>query len=307
MALTPIIAHRKQLAAKIEAEHGTAESLTGADAVDIVINPEFEDITEKERERRNLDGWHPGVLGVRLGRITFEKELSSGAANPGWALKYLAACGLGYATGAFRRDPRHPLVAASTQQTLTMGFYQDGVFHRLHGAMGNCVISGEAGKVVRARFSFTGKYVKPSDVALLAPTYETPALLRLNDAACAIGAMAPKISRFELDLGNEVEAFLDASHEDGVAHFMIADAATRLKMDPIMALAAEQDVYALFDESAESAISIACTNGSDTATIAMTKGEVVELKRQERNKLVAWDLSLGDNAADLSITFATGS
>lgn len=306
MALTPIVAHKKQLAAKVETTKGTAEALTGADAVDIVINPEFEDITEKERERRNLAGYHPGVLAQRVGRITFEKELSAGSATPGWAAKYLTACGLGYATGAYRRDARHPLISASTVNTLTLGLYQDGVFHRLHGAMGTCVISGEAGKVARARFTFTGKYVKPSDVALLAPTYETPALLRLADAAFAVGAMAPKISRFELDLGNEVEPFHDASHEDGILYYMIADFQTRLKVDPIMSLVAEQDVYGLFDESTESAVSIACKNGANTATIAMTKAEVVELKRQVRNKLVVWDLSLGDNAADVNITFATG-
>lgn len=306
MALTPIVAHKKQLAAKIESVPGTAEALTNAEAVDRVINPVFEDTTEKIRERRNLTGWHPGVLNQKFGRITFELEASSGSVTPAWATKYLAACGLGITTNVFRRDSRHILIAASTVKTLTMGFYQDGTFNQLSGAAGTCVISGEAGKVPRFKFNFQGVYTPMTDVALLSVTYATPALLRLADAGFAIGAMSPKISKFELDFGNEVEPFLDANAAGGCEYFMISDHQAKLTVDPIMALVAEQDVYSLFEDGTESAISVACKNGSDTMTIAMTKGEVITLSRQERSKLVAWNLVLGDNAADLNITFATG-
>lgn len=307
MSLTPIVAHKKQLAAKIETVPGTAEALTNAEAVDRVINPVFEDITEKVRERRNLTGYHPGVLGLKFGRITFDLELSSGSVTPAWASKYLAACGLGITTNVFHRDSRHILISASTVKTLTMGFYQDGKFEQITGAMGNCVLSGDAGKIGRAKFTFSGIYDDDADVALLSVTYAAPALLRLSDAAFAVGSMSPKISKFELDFGNEVEPFLDANAAGGCAYYTISDHAAKLKIDPIIALKSEQDVVALFQGSTESAISLALKNGSNTMTIAMTKGEVIEIKRQDRNKLAAWDLTLGDNAADLNITFATGS
>lgn len=306
MALTPIVAHKKQLAAKIESVPGTAEVLANTDATDRVINPVFEDITEKVRERRNLTGWHPGVLGVKFGRITFEVEAYAGSATPRLGATYLAACGLGNTTSVYRRDSRHILISASTVKTLTMGFYQDGTFNQIHGAMGNCVISGEAGKVGRLKFTFSGVYTPMTDVALLSVTYATPALLRLQEAAFSIGALSPKISKFELDLGNEVEPFLDANAVGGCAYWMISDHQAKLTVDPIMGLVAEEDIYSLFEDGTESAINIALKNGSDSMTIAFTKGEVISLSRQERSKLAAWNLVLGDNAADLNITFATG-
>lgn len=303
----PLLERVRMLAAKVETTPGTAIALTATEATHIVIAPTIRDITEKvKRELQGTLGYHPSILGVRLGEMTFSLDISAELATPTWAALFLPACGLGQTlTPSYKRDILLPGAAASTQETLTLGFYNDGTFEQLHGAAGNAIFHHVAGQVTRVDFSFRGKYTQPADLGILDPTFVDPPKLRFASSAFSIGALVPKVSMVDLDLGNKVEFREDSIHADGIEYAFISDFETLMKCDPEQSLVAEQDIAGLFALGTESAIDFKSLNGADSATFACTKGEIVSCARGARKGLSIWDIAIRDNNADLTLTCAT--
>jgi hypothetical protein len=168
-----LLARKRVLACKTETTVGTAISLAGADAVfnvfDATIQPTIEFVS---RMGQAAFGSITGSVGQASGTLTFRTELfGDGAAGvPSWASTLLPACGFVNSAGTFSPKSEAP---GSNVKTLTMGLYEDGIFKSIRGAVGNCVVTIVPGKPVDLNWTFTGAWVTPTDVAILAPTYPT--------------------------------------------------------------------------------------------------------------------------------------
>src|SRR5690606_13116157 len=119
---------------------------------------------------------------------------------------FLPACGWVENAGVFTPKTAPPGTVAGVK-TLTIGTYEDGLFKRLRGCMGNAVFTFIAGQKVMVAFTFTGIWDDPSDVAILTPTYPTTKPPRFANSGFSIGGSGgwePKLEQLTIDLGNEV-------------------------------------------------------------------------------------------------------
>jgi hypothetical protein len=257
----------------------------------------------------------PSELGARIGEATFKLRPTAPSANPDWATKILAACGLGYSGTAFVLDQTFPEVTSSTVKTLTLFAWEDGILKSVYGAAGNLRISGTAGKTALFDVTMRAKWAAPIAAAKPTITYPTDSPLRFADAAMTLtfpdgDVFTPKVSTFSLDLGNELYVELDGSSGDntGVNYVLIPKRRIKLTLDPLTTLLSgtnAHDLYAHWLEQELCAISFALNNDKgDSATFAMTNCQYDLPAPGDRNRLMKEDVTLLNQNNDLSITFA---
>jgi hypothetical protein len=200
MALS-ILTRRRILAAKTEGSYSVAEALTAAEAAmniyDSEMKPQGAII---EREGQGALSRLQGAVGPVWNKTTFKSELYGGGSTPVpyYATHLLTACGLALSTATLT-----PLTASGASATL--GSYRGGTLATSAGAMGNFTLSGEAGKIPQFSWEFSGTYIVPSDVALVAPTYPTVNPPVFMGATLTIGGTAYNILDWELSPNNTVE------------------------------------------------------------------------------------------------------
>ena len=307
MAQAPLMSKLELIAAAVETEPGTAESVDAGDAVDLVNELSFEFLTEKTaRETPGSHGNEPGVYGVRTAQLAFKLGLSCESQTARVASVYLAACGLGGSGGGvYARDVLLPHVSGSTAKTLTMGFYRDGKRRLVYGAMGNAVFHFLSGQPVYIDFTFKGKYITgEADVALLSPTINRPTLMRFGNAALTLGSYEPRVSKLDLDLGNDVQPLEDqnASDASGIKCFYIDDFETVAAFDPEQCLVATHDFYGLWEAGTEQAAAWSALAGGAEVAFAMSEAEYLNLKDGQRRNLSVFEMGFRDNTPDLSLS-----
>lgn len=310
---TPLLRKRRVLAAKVETTPGTAESLTSSEGVFNVFEPDFNpNIEFEERMGQGVFSPLPGVLGAYGGTVTFQTEVtgrgSSGGSVPSWASVFLPACGLVDDTnGVFELFSRPPGVAGV--KTLTIGAYQDGLFKRLRGCMGNAVFNFVSGKIARVTFTFTGIWDDPSDVALITPTYPTVSPLRFVSAGLLIGGSGgwtPVLSEMSIDLGNQVILREDANDSSGYCHAVITGRRCVGTMNPEAALVATEDTYGNWTSRTERAMALQLGSGTNRVDFDAPKLQVTNVQEAERNGLqvdqVDYQLNRSAAAGDDELT-----
>ena len=146
--------------AKVETTVGTDASPTGsADAV-LVSSMSINPLNAQNVNRDLIRGYFGGseqLVATSYVTCDFTVELAgSGAAAtaPQWG-DLLLGCGM--AEGLLTTPNRVEYTPVSTAlKTLTIYYYDDGVLHKLLGAMGNCKLSAKVGERPTLMFSFTG-------------------------------------------------------------------------------------------------------------------------------------------------------
>ena len=229
----PMIRRRRQVALKIESVEGTAETLAAADATMLVWDPKVDLDTphfDREPARASMSN-HAGVSGTRSGTITFRVEVrGSGTATtaPSWE-SALRCCGtVGTTTTKIDYNP----ISASIP-SCTIGLYADGKRYLFAGCRGNVRLVGTVGEPVMFEFSFKGKLTSHADAALLGSiTYETTVPPPLLNAAFSIQGLSAKVSKFEIDIGNELTLRTDISDVTGFASCLITKRKPTIKIDP---------------------------------------------------------------------------
>ncbi len=305
MAHAPLLWRVRLLAVKTEAAPGTAEVLAGADAALNVFEAKAEQgIAMAEREGQGGRVWLPHVPEHKMGRITFKMEMNGGSAQPATMNTLLPACGLGFSVTKYLIDKRPPDATSSSQKTVTMALYENGVFKQIYGAQGNVKFLLEAGKRVLMEFNFLGIWSPPSDVGILGPTYPTLAPLRWEDGDFTIGAWTPQCSKLELDLNNQLEMRENQETATGLAYAVIANAHPSGRFDPEADLIATKDVEADWLAGTEANIAFKPENGAATATFSATKCVFTDPKEDQRHGILVHDLGFELNADDLQIIFA---
>ncbi len=316
--MSPLLTRRRVLAAKIEDDPGTAESLSASDAAFNV----FESIIQPEREFEERVGQGvmsplPGTLGSKGGTVTFRVELagsgSVGSPTPAWASTFLPAVGLVATDNVFSPESLHPESPSAKTKTLTIGVYEDGKLKVLRGCMGTAVITMTSGKPVMIEFTFTGIWVDPADETILAPTYPTVIPPRFVSAGMTIASWSPKVAELTIDLGNEVALREDANDPSGYCTAMIGSRRTIGTLNPESSLVAADDPTADWDAGTEQALAIQLGGSSangNTAAVAAPKLQLTNVQEGDRVGAITDELEfqLNRSAAagddEMSITFA---
>ena len=302
----PLLRRVRVLAASIEAEPGTAESLDATDAAFNVFDPKIQQGFEMaEREQQGGFGLLPASPGGRLGTVTFSIELTAPGVQPGWAAVFLPGCGMGFSATKYLLDTIPPEGAGSTQETLTIAVYENGLRKSIYGAMGSVRFTFTAGKRAMAEFTFTGIWAPPTDVAILAPNYPTDPPLRFETSALAVGAWTPAVQELSLDLGNEVYVREDSTKAAGYSSACIAMRKVTGSINPEAGLVATKNIYGEHLASTEASLSFVCRSGNDSATFSATKLQWMNPQEAERNGIQSDDIGFNLNADDLQVIFDT--
>lgn len=294
----PLLDKKSVLAAKIETTPGTAESLAAANATMNVFNKRIIDQTEFiERMGQGAFGRIVGSHGARIGQATFETDLTpSTTTHPAWALAFLPACGLVASTDTYTPRTEAP---GSNVKTLTIGLYTDGLYEQLHGCMGTFSIQFEAGRVPRIQWTFTGVYTKPSDVAILDPTYETTNPIRFVSSALAIGSYTPKIQSMSLDIGNQVVLREDSRSTTGFSYAVVTDRRPTLTLNPELDLVATAPYATDFENRTMRAISWAMSESNLGFSWSAPAGQLAGPPQPgNRGDIRTWELVYQLNKSD---------
>jgi len=282
------------LAAKVEGTVGTAETLLAAQAGFNVFNAEIAPTIEMEqRQGQKAFSQLAGVPGARMGTATFQIQLvgdgSGGSSVPLWASTFLPGCGLiqsGVGPIVYTVSTTSPTGGsdATAVRTLTIGKYEDGVFKRIRGAVGNCRITMPSGKIIMLDFTFIGIWDPVTDASLLTSTDPSITPLRFASSALTIGGATPAcMEQIELDFGNEIFMRTCPTDESGYKSGLITGRRVNGTMNPESVLVATNDVFGKWLAGTEEALSIPVGDGTDEITIAAPKLQRFNIQPGERN------------------------
>lgn len=227
--MTAPLARKVQLAAKVEATAGSAETLAAADAGILVENVVFTPgivMLDRNPLRDSLSRYS-SVPGSGIATLTFRCEVkgSGTATTPPAMGKFLRACGMteSVETGAVV----YALTSTSSLvPTLTMAKYNDDRRWLLYGARGNVSFEGVANTIMWANFTFTGIYSEfDYKASLTSIDYEdtVPPIFRNTTTTFNFGESYTTscYSRFTLDLANEVILRENANAASGLSYATI--------------------------------------------------------------------------------------
>jgi len=304
-----LLARKRVLAAKIETTVGTAISLAGSDAAfnvfDATIQPTIEFVS---RMGQAAFGSITGSVGQASGTLTFRTELFGDGAGgvPGWASTLLPACGFTNSAGTFSPKSEAP---GSNVKTLTMGLYIDGTFKSIRGAVGNCVVTIVPGKPVDLNWTFTGAWVTPTDVAILAPTYPTLLPMRATSATVTIAAVTPCFSSMTIDFGNVITPRTCSASVNGLHSFIITNRLPVGAIDPESKLVATYAPYSDWITPVERVLTATLVDSTDEITFTGSKFQLTNVQEAEREGLqtdtLTYQLNRGNSGNDeLTILFA---
>lgn len=208
--------------AKVETTPGTDSTPTGADNAMLVSNMSITPLDAQNINRDLVRGWFGGseqLVGPNSVKCSFTVELAgSGTANtpPAWSALMQAS---GFAEAVLTTPNRVEFTPVSTAlKTVTIYWYDDGVLHKLLGAMGNMKLSAKVGERPTMTFDFTGLDGGVTAAANATPTlsaWRTPVpMTKANvvditlgctyaTGAISGGTVYPSTG-LELDLGNQV-------------------------------------------------------------------------------------------------------
>lgn len=223
-------------------------------------------------------------------QVDFDIELAgSGTAGsaPKWA-PLLRACGWAETLVAVTSATYNPI--SSAQESVTIYCYRDGLLYQLSGARGTVKITMGAKKIPHLNFSFIGKYVPVTDVALpSAPDYtgfQTPkASIPAWTGALTLGGYAAQTSAFNFDLANVIShaIWMNADSLD------ITDRKPKGSITVQAPTIAAKDYFALIRTAALSAFSLVHgTVPGNIVTMAAPKTQLVDVAEAEYENAMAY-------------------
>ena len=300
--------------AKVETTAGTDAVPTGsADAV-LVSNMSITPLEAQSVNRDLVRGYFGGseqLVATAFVKCGFTVELAGAAAAataPQWG-DLLLGCGMAEALLTTPSRAEYTPVS-SALKTLTIYYYDDGVLHKLLGAMGNVKISAKIGDRPTLQFDFTAIDGGISAAANATPTFtawKTPlAMTKVNVVDITLGATysAGAISGgavyasqgLELDLGNTVNYVPLLSSER--VDISQREVSGNMQLD----LTAANEVTFMATVKANSTQSLALTIGTTTGNKIIIHAPAVQIIKPAKaevngSRLVGYELRLVPTAA----------
>lgn len=210
--------------AKIESVYGTDPVPVGATDAMLVSNLSINPINIQSVDRdliRPYLGGSDQLVGTRYVEMGFDVEfVGSGtvATAPAWAA-LVRACGFAQTLTATVRADYLPISTA--MESVTIYWYDDGVFHKATGCRGNLSVMMKIGERPMLSFKFTGIYSTPTAAANPSVTltgFKTPQVVvdansgdvmfgathATATAPLFVGGTAYPSQGIEVDMGNSV-------------------------------------------------------------------------------------------------------
>ena len=148
------------IAAAVEDVSGVDQAPTAAANAVLVSEVSITPLDAQNIQRKNLKGYFGGdeqLVGPASVKCSFTVELagSGAAATPPALGTLLRGCAI--AESSLTTPNRTEYTPISTGlETLTIYYYDDGVLHKLIGAMGNATLSAKVGERAVLKFDFVG-------------------------------------------------------------------------------------------------------------------------------------------------------
>ena len=281
-----MLTKRRVVAAKVESTEGTAETLTTAEGGILAIDPKVDvDIAMHERDNAKASlGKFASLAGSRKASISFKVEVKgAGSAYSSSNLPaldvYLMACGGSQTLVVTSGSETVTYAPASTGvSSITIGCYEDGVLKMIKGARGTCRITMKQGEPVMMEFEFFGVHVAPTDVTLLAPTYESTIPPIFRSASFTIASYAAVMSAINIDLGNSFHLRESVNTAEGFLSNVITGRNPVGDMDPEMVLVATHDWYGLWLAGTTGALTIGSIGATQYNKFTITAPKLLATK-----------------------------
>jgi hypothetical protein len=277
-----------QLAAKVESEEGTKETLTASECI-LVSKVDYKpSIPTYARDvMRGSLSRSPGIGGAESAKISCSVELR-GSGTAGVAPDYgvlLQGCGFGVVPTP-TETPTSVVINPITDSipSLTISAIYDGIVHTIIGARGTVKCSIEAGKPGKLDFEFTGAGIDVVDGALLDATYDSIIPPAFQDVSLLIDSYAAIISKLDFDIANEVVLREDMNAASGYLSALITGRNPKGSCDPELPAVATYDFYGKWKSDAVGAISLAAgATAGNIITISMPVVRYANITPGDRN------------------------
>jgi len=224
------------------------DTITGADVLPVI--PDSVRFTQDANEIENTMtagnlGRGPSILGATTARLDFGMYIRgtgtaySAGNRPKVDLPF-RGCALAAtvdATGGAEKVTYQP---TSTEELMTIYVVCDvpggnALSFQMVGCLGTCTLSGRAGGLMRADFSFQGSLEERKDITYVGGTIAlTPVFPTLKSAAFQIGSTnyAPRIANVSFAIQNVMRYLESINAVSGVAGVKIFDRKPELTIDP---------------------------------------------------------------------------
>lgn len=306
-----ILTDKTQLAAHIESEEGTAETLAGADAL-LIMNPVW--TPAPEMHERPLVGSslspHAQKPGARSARMEFDVELK-GSGTAGTAPEFgllLKASGFGETVVESTSVTYAP--ASSSISSLTLAFYMDGIIKKMWGARGDVSLKLEDGKPGALHFAFTGADFSVTDGAMLSSgvSYDATIPPAFMAATFSLDSYAALIGTLDIAMGNTVTLRKDINTNSGYKSAVITKRKPVMTFDPELVAVGTYDFYGKLRSGSEGALSLALgATAGNICTVTAPKVQYAALSPGEnagiRNLGITCQLNRNTGDDELSIAF----
>lgn len=294
------------IAAKIETIYGQDATPTGALNAILISDQTITPLDAQNIDRdlvRGSFGASEQLVGPASVKLSYSVELAgSGTAGtaPAWgALLQACAC----AEGLLTTPARVEYMPASTGlKSLTQYYFDDGVLHKLLGAMGDCTLTAKVGERPLLKFDFTGLdggVAVQTDTGTYTAWKKPVAVTKANvidislggtySAGAITGGTAYSSTGLELKFGNAVSYTPMLSSE--TVDITDRDSAGSIELD----LTAAQEVALMAIVKSNTSQTLSMTIGTTSGNKTLVFGANVQLlnpKKVEKNgkRLIGFDL-----------------
>ena len=314
------LSQRKQVALELEATEGTAETIIAADLIHPAFDVEYTPTFEFADRNVVQDSFSriASVPGERSAQITFSVELKgSGTAGtaPSQLAKPLQACAFGETIVASTSVTYAPVSESIKSATVEMREVDDdgtAKIFQLVGARGTVVFTAVKGQPVMATFTFTGRYIEPTEGSMLTTPAPTPNPIPFLNASVSFQAVGTlKVQNVEIDMANTVALRNDANQVSGNFSALITGRVPTGTLDPEMEENATFNPWKKLTDGDEGVLSYALTGSAgNITTVNAPKVQLTNVEQGDRDAITITPLSfvlnqsvdIGDDEISIAFT-----
>jgi hypothetical protein len=272
--------------AKLESTYGTDPTPDGTNDAILVSNPDLKvdgAMLTRDYVRASLSPISHAI-GKKKVTISFETDLKgSGAAgtapetSPLWQ-----SCGMDETIVASTSVTYDPEAVSTEVKSCTMYVYFDGLMHEINGCRGSFSITMEAGNFGKVSWNFEGKYVKPTDTALVTGTFDSTIPQIIQSSSFTVNSYAATINALAFDIANTIGSPGDVNSADGYGNMHITGRDSNGSLDPEAVLVATEDFWGDWADATGVAVTI---------TIGATAGNICDI---DMPNIVYREIGYGD-------------
>lgn len=229
----------------------------------------------------------PSTIGEMSGTCSFDVELRGNGTTgveAGLAILFQAA-------GLKKTSEVYNLHSSFTdQKTISIDVWKDGLKFGLAGAMGNIEIMGDTGKKIICKCEFSGIWQTPVTEAMpaVAPSATLP--MKLQGGTFTVATVAKAVSKFSLNLQNQVIPELDINATGGISTYLVADYDPIVSVDPEAEPIATIDYFGQQIAGTENTVVLAASDGTTNITIIMPAVSWRKVNNADRDGIFAHEV-----------------